>query len=643
LIILKGLFTRPSSKISEVVGHEFDREYYARAYPDVAQAGVDPLRHYVTYGWREGRKPREDFNPQFYLWLYPDVAKAKLNPFYHYVKSGRAEGRIAVPERLVDAQQRRAWQFFASASASAGAPAEKNRPKKPCTFVVKYERDAKPSKICFEDTGAIDSALMTIEAQVPHFDHDLASLDTNSSSPHVKEVDRTKERQQFEFTVEAISTRQAGPHFPKWADSRLRMPKASKLDQDIMSWCRQHLSPDSKAVVVAARPGDRVLSAFSALGLCLSNQVRLFGGEGDIVPTKIFHPDRYRPGSTSFAQWLAVTGETERASFSAFVLGEEATEFDIEVLSGLLTPGQHVVVSVLSGVREAIYKDWSGVIQETSDSVLICSPGIKELDPTFLDAADAAQINWPKISVVTVSYNQGKFLKACLDSVLNQDYPNLEYIVVDACSKDDSIAILESYRHRLTKLIIEPDNGQSEGINKGFALTSGDILTWVNSDDMLAPGTLRRAARAFMIYNCDLVAGACERIGELDDEVKFLHHSAVPFGRRLPLDAVSQLRWYDSWDQGDYFFQPEVLFSADIWRRAGGGLKQHLYWGMDWELWIRMALAGATIVHIPPRFGRSREHPLQKTTSDRLYLFQLKNILLEHHDVLHATKNKLMR
>ena len=153
---------------------------------------------------------------------------------------------------------------------------------------------------------------------------------------------------------------------------------------------------------------------------------------------------------------------------------------------------------------------------------------------------------------------------------------------------------------------------------------------------MLAPGALKIAALTFMQHDCDLVAGRpCpERITEDSDEVTLLHHPALPFMETVALGFAENLVWRNSWEKGDYFFQPEVVFTADIWRRSGGYLKEHLYWAMDWELWIRMAMAGASIVHVPDRIGRSREHAEQKTTSAELYLFQLKNILLEHDEAL---------
>jgi hypothetical protein len=96
------------------------------------------------------------------------------------------------------------------------------------------------------------------------------------------------------------------------------------------------------------------------------------------------------------------------------------------------------------------------------------------------------------------------------------------------------------------------------------------------------------------------------------------------------------LNWCGSWEKGDWFFQPEVVFTREIWERAGGYLKPHLFWAMDWDLWLRFALAGARVVRIPDVMGASREHATQKTTGEELYLWQIVGILREYDELLAA-------
>ena len=126
---------------------------------------------------------------------------------------------------------------------------------------------------------------------------------------------------------------------------------------------------------------------------------------------------------------------------------------------------------------------------------------------------------WPRVAIVTPSYNQGQFLQRTIESVLTQDYPHIDYIVMDGASTDDSIDILRSFGSRL-KWVSERDNGQTHAINKGFARTTGDIRAYLNSDDTLLPGAVQSAVNHFLAHpDCDLVYGKAH----LTDEDDFIH------------------------------------------------------------------------------------------------------------------------
>jgi glycosyltransferase involved in cell wall biosynthesis len=283
---------------------------------------------------------------------------------------------------------------------------------------------------------------------------------------------------------------------------------------------------------------------------------------------------------------------------------------------------------------------WGGVVTRWGDIFVFSEPASHFREPSgrFRLAHDS---EWPRISVVTVSFNQREYLEACLLSVLDQRYPNLEYIVVDGGSSDGSAELLREYQERhncFAYLIIEPDDGQSDALNKGFRLATGEILTWVNSDDLLAPLSLKRAAMTVHATGADLVAGTCRRIRGPDGHVLYRHHSSLPALRLVPFDLDKILDWCDSWEKADWFFQPEVFFTRDIWQRAGAYLKPYLYWAMDWDFWLRCALAGANIVRIPDVLGASREHAAQKTTSDEIYLWQIVGILREYDEMLAAVE-----
>lgn len=227
-----------------------------------------------------------------------------------------------------------------------------------------------------------------------------------------------------------------------------------------------------------------------------------------------------------------------------------------------------------------------------------------------LEKLKPAHVDWVRITVVTPSFNQGEYIEETLLSVLNQNYPNLEYIVVDGDSTDQTRSILESYRERLAKLIIEPDGGQSEAINKGFKRSTGELLIWINSDDMLAPGALHLAALTYLKLNCDLVAGIC-----------LVHNDRQITAMRLPkvrqadftVECLSDVA--RKWSSGHFFFQPEVFFSRRIWERSGSQLNESLYYAMDHDLWLRFAEQGATLEIIGYPMALFRKHEAQKTAN----------------------------
>ena len=238
---------------------------------------------------------------------------------------------------------------------------------------------------------------------------------------------------------------------------------------------------------------------------------------------------------------------------------------------------------------------------------------------------------WPRISVVTVSFNQGAYLEETLRSVLDQNYPNLEYIVVDGGSTDGSVEIIREYSDRLAWWVSEPDAGQSQALNKGFAKSTGSILTWLNSDDRLAPGSLFTVAQQFLLHDPDLVAGRCARVTDREAQPHHIHRSVLTFGQLQPLPLTELLDLDRCWLQGWFFHQPEVLFHRRIFERAGGQLREDLYYSMDYDLWVRMAKAGAKILPLPEILAIFRAHAQQKTGgADVPYLPELRAVNAAH-------------
>ena len=225
---------------------------------------------------------------------------------------------------------------------------------------------------------------------------------------------------------------------------------------------------------------------------------------------------------------------------------------------------------------------------------------------------------WPRISIVTPSFNQGRFIEESILSVLGQGYPNLEYIVIDGGSTDETSAVLERYCDQLDHVVSEKDDGQSHAINKGMAIASGEILTWLNSDDMLAPGALFAMAIAFATSRAEIVAGIAEIYR--DGKLIYEHVTACSDGP-LPLDDLLDLDC--GWNAGQFFYQPEVFFTRELWHRAGGYVDTTLFYSMDYELWLRFAVQRAQLHVIGRPIARYRKHDDQKTSIESRFKAEL--------------------
>ena len=207
----------------------------------------------------------------------------------------------------------------------------------------------------------------------------------------------------------------------------------------------------------------------------------------------------------------------------------------------------------------------------------------------------------PKLSIVTPSFQQGGYIERTIESVLSQGYPNLEYFIQDGGSTDDTIDVLKRYQEQLSGWVSEKDNGQSQAINLGFAKTRGEIMGWLNSDDLLLPGALTRIIDYFNRHpEVDVVYGNRLLIDTSDMEI----------GRWvLPGHNSKVLSWVD------YVPQETMFWRRRIWNKVGGQIDESFRFAMDWDLLVRFRDVGAKFAHIPQFMGAFRIHELQKTSA----------------------------
>lgn len=221
-------------------------------------------------------------------------------------------------------------------------------------------------------------------------------------------------------------------------------------------------------------------------------------------------------------------------------------------------------------------------------------------------------INCTRITIVTPSYNQGDYIEDTILSVLNQGYPNLEYIIIDGGSTDQTVEIIQKYSHRLSFWVSEKDNGQSHAINKGFERATGSIINWLNSDDQLMPGALHRIAELFQSnpdamlihgrieYFGDTIPYRSKNLSKKDLELRYIAHICMP--------------------QPATFYRRELLLEQ-------GYLDESLQFSMDADLFIRAGLH-YKLLQVDDVFARFRLHPMSKSVSGFNKNFLIENALI---------------
>jgi glycosyltransferase involved in cell wall biosynthesis len=209
-----------------------------------------------------------------------------------------------------------------------------------------------------------------------------------------------------------------------------------------------------------------------------------------------------------------------------------------------------------------------------------------------------------KISIVTISFNQRAYLKEAMDSVLEQGYPELEYIVVDPGSTDGSRDLIQSYADRISKVIFEPDRGAADGLNKGFAAATGEVYGFLNSDDLLMPGSLQTVADFFHEHpDCDFMMGGGHKIDRNGNP----YHSVRARDFTVRRFCYAATRWL----QQSTFFRREVFL-----RSPGFNIDNRTSW--DGELFVTMINQGARVGYISSDLSAFRIHQKSITGSQRM-------------------------
>jgi len=228
----------------------------------------------------------------------------------------------------------------------------------------------------------------------------------------------------------------------------------------------------------------------------------------------------------------------------------------------------------------------------------------------------------PKISIITPSYNQGQYIEETILSVLNQNYPNLEYIIIDGASTDSSVEIIKKYESKLTYWVSEKDNGQSHAINKGFKLATGDIVCWLNSDDLLLPETLNTVAEAFSLSQSMWLTAGCIEIDENSKET----------GRYKPELPNNTFEWLNLLIRG---YSYSLIQPSTFWYRTAfdktGLLEEKFHYSFDHEFFFRIQKHFGQPCLLDKPLSAFRLHSESKTsTSSPVFKKENKRIALKH-------------
>lgn len=223
---------------------------------------------------------------------------------------------------------------------------------------------------------------------------------------------------------------------------------------------------------------------------------------------------------------------------------------------------------------------------------------------------------WPKISIVTPSYNQAQYLEETIRSVLLQNYPNLEYIIIDGGSTDGSVEIIKKYEPWLTYWVSEPDRGQTYAINKGIKHCNSEIFAFINSDDFYYPDTFQEIAQLYHLHGRKPTTWICGRINQVNEQGSILAMRQNRYGTD-PLD------WYlHRWrEKGTSIIQPASFWSFAIFDQVGL-FDENFSYSFDYEFFVRLFSLGIKYIDSPGIFTAFRIHSHSKTKSSSTFFVE---------------------
>jgi len=229
---------------------------------------------------------------------------------------------------------------------------------------------------------------------------------------------------------------------------------------------------------------------------------------------------------------------------------------------------------------------------------------------------------WPRISIVTPSFNQGHYIEETIRSVLLQGYPDFEYGIIDGGSTDGSTDIIRKYEPWLGRWVSEPDHGQSHAINKGMRVATGEISNWINSDDCLLPGALKVVAETYVSQPGSLVVAAGVDCDDTSRKEVFVSPRSI--------SVQNIIRFWEGWFD---WLQSSIFFSREKFLEVGG-LDEKLHFSMDIDLYCRLMHTSPAVYTSTP-ISRFRRHSAAKTQS------QYHATMLEHIKVVSKYKQLL--